>query len=60
MRKVHRKIVGGVVVCGCAMFTLYGASCVAEKAENFGVPVSVTGTEEVLPIITLDAGQSLS
>lgn len=55
MKKVHRRIVGGVVVCGCAMFKLYGASRIAEKAENGGVPVSITGTEEVLPIIILDA-----
>ena len=59
MRKVHRKIVGGVVMCGCAMFTLYGASRVAEKAENGAVPVSITG-EEVLPIIILDAGHGAS
>lgn len=38
----------------CALFTLYGASCVAEKAENGGVPVSITDAEEVLPIIILD------
>ncbi|MBP5430714.1 N-acetylmuramoyl-L-alanine amidase [Ruminococcus sp.] len=56
MRKVHRKIVGGVLVCGCAMFTLYGASRIAEKAEKGAVPVSITGTEEALPIIILDAG----
>ena len=55
MRKVHRKIVGGVVLCGCTMFTLYGASRIAEKAENGEVPVSITGTEEALPIIILDA-----
>ena len=60
MRKVHRKVVGGVVVCGCAMFTLYGASCIAERVENGAVPVSITGTEEVLPIITLDAGHGAS
>ena len=60
MRKVHRKIFGGVLLCGCAMFTLYGASHIAEKAENGGVPVSITGVEEVLPIITLDAGHGAS
>jgi N-acetylmuramoyl-L-alanine amidase len=55
MRKVHRKIFAGALLCGCNLFALYGASCVAEKAENLGVTVSITGTEEVLPIITLDA-----
>ena len=56
MRKVHRKIVGGALLCSCAMFTLYGASCIAEKTENGAVPVSITGVEEALPIIILDAG----
>ena len=60
MRKVHRKVVGGALLCGCAMFTLYGASRIAEKAENAAVPVSITGTEEVLPIIILDAGHGAS
>ena len=60
MRRVHRKIVGGVVLCGCALFTLYGASRVAEKAENGSVPVSITGIEEALPIIILDAGHGAS
>ena len=56
MRKVYRKILSGAVLCGCALFTLYGASRVAEKAENGAVPVSITDTEEALPIIILDAG----
>ena len=60
MRRVRRKIVGGVVLCGCAMFTLYGASRVAEKAEDAAVPVSITDTEEALPIIILDAGHGAS
>ena len=60
MRKVHRKIIGGVVLCGCAMFTLYGASRITDKAENGEVPVSITGTEEALPIIILDAGHGAS
>ena len=60
MRKVHRKVVGGVLLCGCAMFTLYGASRIAEKVENIAVPVSITGTEEALPIIILDAGHGAS
>ena len=60
MRKIHRKIVGGALLCGCAMFTLYGASRIAEKAEKGVVPVSITGTEEALPIIILDAGHGAS
>ena len=40
MRKVHRKILGGAVLCGCAMFTLYGASRIAGEAVNVAVPVS--------------------
>ena len=60
MRKIHRKIAGGVLLCGCAMFTLYGASRIADKAENGAVPVSITGTEEALPIIILDAGHGAS
>ena len=60
MRKVHRKILAGALLCGCTLFALYGASRVAEKAENLGVPVSITGTEDVLPIIILDAGHGAS
>lgn len=60
MRKVYRKILSGAVLCGCALFTLYGASRVAEKAEDGAVPVSITGMEKVLPIIILDAGHGAS
>ena len=60
MRKIHRKIVGGALLCGCAMFTLYGASRIAEKAEKGVVPVSITGEEKALPIIILDAGHGAS
>lgn len=35
MRKTHRKIVSGALLCGCALFTLYGASRIAERAEQF-------------------------
>ena len=31
MRKTHRKIVSGALLCGCALFTLYGASRIAEN-----------------------------
>ena len=60
MRKVYRKIAGGVLLCGCALFTLYGASRIAERVENEAVPVSITGTEEALTIIILDAGHGAS
>ena len=60
MRRVHRKIVGGALSCGCAMFTLYGASRIAERVENGAVTVSITGVEEALPIIILDAGHGAS
>ena len=60
MRKIHRKIIGGALLSFCALFTLYGASRIAEKAENAVVPVSITGTEEALPIIILYAGHGAS
>jgi N-acetylmuramoyl-L-alanine amidase len=56
MRRVHRKIVGGVLMCGCALFTLYGASRIAERTENGALPVSVTDMENEVPVIVLDAG----
>jgi N-acetylmuramoyl-L-alanine amidase len=56
MRKVHRKIVSGALLCGCALFTLYGASRIAERAENGALPVSVSDMEKEQPIIVLDAG----
>lgn len=57
MRKVHRKIVSGALLCGCAVFTLYGASRIAERAENGAIPVSVTDMGNETPVIVLDAGQ---
>lgn len=56
MRKVHRKIVSGAILCGCAVFTLYGASRIAERAENGAIPVSVTDMGNETPVIVLDAG----
>ena len=60
MRKVHRKIVGGLLLCGCALFTLYGTSRIAEKAENVGIPLSITGMEEVMSVFVFDIRQSAS
>ena len=56
MKRVHRKIVSGALLCGCALFTLYGASRVAEKSEKGVLPVSLSGEGEELPVIVLDAG----
>lgn len=56
MKRVHRKIVSGALLCGCALFTLYGASRVAEKSEKGALPVSLSGEGEELPVIVLDAG----
>jgi len=56
MKRVHRKIVSGVLLCGCALFTLYGASRVAEKSEKGALPVSLSGEGDELPVIVLDAG----
>lgn len=58
MRKVHRKIVSGVLLCGCTLFTLYGASRIAERSENGALPVSLTDHENEMPIIVLDAGHN--
>jgi N-acetylmuramoyl-L-alanine amidase len=56
MKRVHRKIVSGALLCGCALFTLYGASRVAEKSEKGALPVSLSGEGDELPVIVLDAG----
>ena len=44
MRKTHRKIVSGALLCGCALFTLYGASRIAERAENGALPTALTAS----------------
>jgi len=56
MRKTHRKIVSGALLCGCALFTLYGASHIAERAENGALPTALTDLVNEKPIIVLDAG----
>ena len=60
MRKVHRKIISGVLLCGCALFTLYGASRIAERSENGALPVSLTDNGNEMPVIVLDAGHGES
>ena len=60
MRKTHRKIVSGALLCGCALFTLYGASQIAERAEKGMLPAALTGLDNEKPIIVLDAGHGES
>lgn len=60
MRKIHRKIVSGALLCGCALFTLYGASRIAERNEKGALPVSLTDIERETPVIVLDAGHGES
>ena len=56
MRKTHRKIVSGALLCGSALFTLYGASRIAERAEKVALPAALTELDNEKPIIVLDAG----
>ena len=56
MRKTHRKIVSGALLCGCALFTLYGASRIAERAEKGTLPVVLSDLENEMPVIIIDAG----
>lgn len=60
MRKTHRKIFSGAVLCGAALFTLYGASRVAERAEQGVLPAALTGMDTETPVIVLDAGHGES
>jgi N-acetylmuramoyl-L-alanine amidase len=60
MRKTQRKIVSGALLCGCALFTLYGASRIAERIENGALPVSITDMENETPVVILDAGHGAS
>ena len=49
-----------LLLCGCALFTLYGASRIAERAENGAIPVSISGIENEIPMIVLDGGHEAS
>ena len=48
------------LLCGAALFTLYGASRVAERAENAALPAALTDTDTETPVIVLDAGHGES
>ena len=60
MRKNHRKIVSGALLCGCALFTLYGASRIAERAEKGALPVALSDLDNEKPVIIIDAGHGES
>ena len=60
MRKKHRKIVSGAILCVCALFTLYGASRVAERAEKGALPVALSDLDNEKAVIVLDAGHGES
>lgn len=56
MIKTRRKIVSGLLLCGCSLFALYGASVVADRTEKGALPVSLSDFDKEKPIIVLDAG----
>jgi N-acetylmuramoyl-L-alanine amidase len=56
MKRVHRKIVSGALLCGCALFTLYGASVAADRREKGALPVSLTDLDVEKPLVIIDAG----
>ena len=60
MKRVSKKIAVSAAMTGCALFTLYGASRIAERNENGALPVSVTDMENEVPVIVLDAGHGES
>lgn len=60
MKKTKRKIISGALLCGCAVFTLYAASRIAEKTENGALPVSMTSLDDEKPVIVIDAGHGES
>ena len=56
MDRKRRKIISGAILCGCALFTLYGASVITGESGNGALPVSLTGADNDTPVIILDAG----
>lgn len=60
MKKRHKKAASGIILAACMMFAVYGLACVSDKAEDMGVPVSLTGISSEKPVIILDAGQGES
>lgn len=55
MKKTKRKIISGVILIGCTLFTLGVMAKLGKNRENGAIPVSVDYETEK-PIIVLDAG----
>lgn len=54
MKKITRKIIGGVVVFGCAVFGLTALTHISTDSDS--VPVSMVSYNDEKPVIILDAG----
>ena len=55
MKKTHRKIISGTVVCACTMFALFGASRLSGGKEG-SETATVSAQAAEKPIIIIDAG----
>lgn len=60
MNKITRKIIGGTVIFGCAVFALTALTHISRKNDDSSVPVSLMSYNEEKPIIILDAGHGES
>ncbi|MDE5583946.1 MAG: N-acetylmuramoyl-L-alanine amidase [Ruminococcus sp.] len=56
MNRIARKIIGGTVIFGCAVFALTALTHISRKNDSSSVAVSTMYYEEQKPIIILDAG----
>lgn len=56
MKKIPRKIAGGVILFTCAVFAAGAVSYIGKKAESGAVPTSLASFESEPPLIILDAG----
>lgn len=56
MNKITRKIIGGTLIFGCAVFGLTALTHISGKSDNVSVPVSLMSYDNEKPVIILDAG----
>lgn len=56
MNKITRKIIGGSVIFGCAVFALTALTHISNKSDSDSMPVSMMSYQDEKPIIILDAG----